>query len=150
MLTRASRPKFNDIEPTSIQIWGGGITMCHNSEILLTYCIVFSFWQHTSEIITTYNVGYMIGLPEISVGFNSGLLRPVVYWATSSATNSFKLMWRCHQFLSGFLTEDHRPRVSRQSRLSANDNYDNEMISGTVNRSLGIYLKLRKTPDNLR
>jgi hypothetical protein len=34
----------------------------------------------------------------------------------------------CHQLLSGFLLNGHLPRVSRQSRLSANDNGDNEMM----------------------
>ena len=31
---------------------------------------------------------------------------------------NFKLVWQCHQFLSGFLAKGHLPRVSRQSRRS--------------------------------
>ena len=46
-------------------------------------------------------------------------------------------MCRCHQLLSGFLPNDHLPRISR---LSANGKGDNEMIPGTVHRSHGIYL----------
>ena len=42
--------------------------------------------------------------------------------------------------------QDHFPRVPRQSRLSANDNGDNEMISGAVHRSPSIY---RTAEENL-
>ena len=41
------------------------------------------------------------------------------------------------------------PRVSRQSRLSANDKGYNDMIPGVVHRSPGICLKLRKSSENL-
>ena len=34
------------------------------------------------------------------------------------------LVWRCQQFLSGFLYNDHLPLVSRQSYLSANNKGD--------------------------
>ena len=37
-------------------------------------------------------------------------------WA--AAKKSFKLVWRCHQVLSGFLAKSHLPRVSCQSRRS--------------------------------
>ena len=50
------------------------------------------------------------------------------------------LMWWWHQFLSGFLANDHLPRESRQSRLSANGKVDNEVKPGTVHISPGIYL----------
>ena len=30
----------------------------------------------------------------------------------------FMVVWRCHQLLSGFLTNSHLSQVSRQSRLS--------------------------------
>ena len=43
-----------------------------------------------------------------------------------------------NQLLSGFLAKHHLPRVSCQSRLSANDKGDNEMISWAVHRSPGI------------
>ena len=36
---------------------------------------------------------------------------------------SFKLVWRCYQFFSGFLVNDH---LLRMSRLSANDKDDNQ------------------------
>ena len=57
-----------------------------------------------------------------------------------AAKKIFKLVWRYHQLLSGFLVKDHLPQVSHQYCLSANDKGDNEMISEAVYRSLGIYL----------
>jgi hypothetical protein len=68
---------------------------------------------------------------------------------------SFKLVWRCHQLLCGFLVNGHLPSVSRQSHLWANK-CDNEIIPGAIHRSRGVYLtveefilQLRKTPENL-
>ena len=63
-------------------------------------------------------------------------------WA---AEKSFKLVWRRHQLLSGFLTNGHLPRVSRQSCLTVNDEGDNEMIPGAVTDLLAFTLQLRKT-----
>ena len=40
-------------------------------------------------------------------------------------------------------------RVSRQSRLSAEDNADNKMVSGAVHRSLGIYFTSEENPWKL-
>ena len=57
-------------------------------------------------------------------------------------------MWRCHQLLSGFLAKGHLPRVSRQSRLSANDKNDNEKTLGTVHRFRGICLTAGENPGN--
>ena len=56
---------------------------------------------------------------------------------------NFKLVWRCHQLLSGFLIKGHLPRASLQSN---NDKGDNEMISGAVHRSPGIYLTAEEDP----
>ena len=56
---------------------------------------------------------------------------------------SFKLVWRCHQLLSGILANDHMLRVSRQS---TNDKSDNEMIPGVVHRSSGIYFTAEENP----
>ena len=50
------------------------------------------------------------------------------------------------QFLPGFLAKGHLPRVSLQSRLSANGSGDNEMIPGAVDRSPGIYLTAEENP----
>jgi hypothetical protein len=64
------------------------------------------------------------------------------------AKKIFKLVWECRQLLSRFLVKSHLPQVLHQSRLSANDKGDNEMIPGAVHRSPSIYLtaeeKLRK------
>ena len=65
-------------------------------------------------------------------------------WAV--AKKSFKLVWRCHQLLSGFLAKVHLLRVSRQSHVSANDKGDNEMIPGAVHISPGIYLTVEEKP----
>ena len=61
----------------------------------------------------------------------------------AAAKKCFKLVWWCHQLLSGFLGKDHLPRVACQSRLSANNKSDNEMIPGVMHRSPGIYLSVR-------
>ena len=71
---------------------------------------------------------------------------PVVHRVMDRGQKSFKLMWRCHQLLSGFLVTGHLPRVSRKSRSSANDKSDNEMILGAVHRSPGIWFTAEKTP----
>ena len=39
--------------------------------------------------------------------------------------------------------------ISCPSRLSANDKGDNEMISGAVHRSPGVYLTAEENPGNL-
>ena len=64
----------------------------------------------------------------------------------AAAKNASKLGWRCHQILSGFLANGHLPRVSRQSRLSANDKGDNEIIPGAVHRAPDIYLTAEESP----
>ena len=73
-------------------------------------------------------------------------IMPVVHAAMGCRQKSFKLVWWCHQLLSWFLVNDHLPRVSLQSRLSANDKGDNEIIPRTVLRSPGIYLKAEENP----
>ena len=62
----------------------------------------FTCWSHVTPKLT--------GLSIISV------LLYMEQWA--AAKKSFKLVWRCHQLLSGFLAKGHLPRVSRQSRWS--------------------------------
>ena len=74
---------------------------------------------------------------------------PVVHGAMSCSQESFKLVWRCHQVLFGFLAIDHLPCFSRQSRMSANHKGDYEMIPGAVLRSPGIYIKAEENPKNL-
>ena len=59
----------------------------------------------------------------------------------ATAKKSVKLVWQCHQLLSGFLAKGLLPRISRQSRLSTNDKSDNEMIPGAEHRSPAIYLR---------
>ena len=59
-------------------------------------------------------------------------------------------MCRCHPLLFGFLARGHFPQMPQESRLSANDKDDNEMIPEAVYRSPGIYiLRLRETSEIL-
>jgi hypothetical protein len=60
----------------------------------------------------------------------------------------FKLVWRCHHLLSGFISRGHLPWVSRQSRLSANDG-DNEMVPRPVHRSPEICLTDEENPPEI-
>ena len=62
-----------------------------------------------------------------------------------AAAKNLKLMCRCHQLLPGFLAKSYLPQVSRQSRLSANDKGDNEMIPGLCTDILAFTLQLKKT-----
>ena len=64
-------------------------------------------------------------------------------WA---AAKKLKLVWQCHELLSGFLANGPVPRVSR---MSANDKGDNDMIPRTVHRSPGIYLVPDETQENI-
>ena len=50
-----------------------------------------------------------------------------------------------HQHLSGFIVNGHLPRVSCQSRLSANDKGDNEMTTGAVQRVIIFIFIIRET-----
>ena len=59
---------------------------------------------------------------------------------------NFKLVWWCHKLLSWFLAKGHLPRLSRQSRLLANGEGDNEMIPGVLYRSSGIYSMAEEKP----
>jgi len=43
---------------------------------------------------------------------------PSVHGAIGFSQKSFKLVWQCHQLLSGFLAKGYLPRVSHQSRQS--------------------------------
>jgi hypothetical protein len=66
---------------------------------------------------------------------------PDVLGAMSCDQKSFKIVWRCYQLLSGFLSKGHLPRGSCKLRLSDNNNGDNEMILRAVHRSPGIEWK---------
>ena len=48
--------------------------------------------------------------------------------------------------MSGFLANGNLPQLSRQSRLSANDKDDSEMIPGAVPKSQGIFLAAEENP----
>jgi hypothetical protein len=80
-----------------------------------------------------------MGIGEIKCGkWEDCDLLSMEPWA---AVKIFKIVLRCHRLLCGFLANGHLPRISRQSRLSVNNEGDNEMIPRTVHRSSGIYLR---------
>ena len=62
---------------------------------------------------------------------------PVVHEAVGCVQKCFKLVWWCHQILSGFLAKGHLPRVSFPLCLSANYRDDNDMIPGAVRKKPG-------------
>ena len=78
--------------------------------------------------------------------FNNDCIESAVHGAMDCSQKSFKLVWRFHQLLSGFLVKGHLLRVSRQSHLSVN-NVGNEMIPGAVHRSPGIYVTAEENSE---
>ena len=68
-----------------------------------------------------------------------------VHGAMGCGHESFKLVWRCHQLLSGFLAK--RPLAPSVASVTsvANDKVDNEMILGQCTYLLAFALELRKT-----
>jgi hypothetical protein len=65
----------------------------------------------------------------------------VLHGAIKCGQKSFKVVWRCHQLLSGFLVNGHLPQVLHQSANNKGD----EMILQTVHRS-GIFLTAEENP----
>ena len=65
----------------------------------------------------------------------------LVHGAISFGQESFMLMCLYYQLISGFLSDDHLPRVSCQSGVSVGDKSDNVMIPVIVERCPGIYFK---------
>ena len=72
--------------------------------------------------------------------------RPVVDGVMGCDQKSFKIVWRCHQLLSRFLAKGHLLQASRQSRLSASDKGDNELMLRFMHRYPGIYLMVQENP----
>ena len=65
----------------------------------------------------------------------------------TAAKKSFKLVWRYHQLLSGFLVKDHLPL---SVTFVSNDKGDNEMIPGAVHRFPDIFLTAEENPGKLQ
>jgi hypothetical protein len=61
----------------------------------------------------------------------------------------FKLFWRCHYFLPGFLVISHLPRVPHQSRLSANGGVAMKRNGEVCPDVLAFTLRLRRLGDRL-
>ena len=65
-------------------------------------------------------------------------------WAV--AKKSFKLVWRWHQLLSGFLANGHLSRVSRRSLMIR---VIMKLSMGLCTDLLAFALRLTKTPENI-
>ena len=89
--------------------------MCSPSVCLFRSDIIVIF----SKPVNRLTVKYDKRLPAAGVAMDCSQIK-----------KAFKLEWRCHQLLSGFLVKGYLLRVSRQSCLSASDKGDNEMIPG--------------------
>ena len=74
----------------------------------------------------------------------------VVHGTMGCSQESFKLVRRCLQLLSGFLVSGHLPWMSRQSYLLANDTSDSEVILGAVHKFPDIYLTTEENPRKLQ
>ena len=70
---------------------------------------------------------------------------PVDHGEMSCGQKSIKLVWRYYQLLYGFLVKGHLPRVSRQSRLSANDRVMLRWYLALYTDLVALTLQLRKT-----
>ena len=74
------------------------------------------------------------------------LWTPTIQGTTDSGQKNVKLMWRCHQLLSGFLDNGNLSRVSRQSCLSANNREITRLNRWLCTDLLEFTLRLAKTP----
>ena len=66
----------------------------------------------------------------------------------AAAKKSFKLAWRCHQLLSGFLATGHLSEVSHQSHRSLMIREIMKWFRGLWTYLLAFTLQLRKIPEN--
>ena len=67
-------------------------------------------------------------------------------WSHGLQPKKLKLVWWCHQLLSGFPAKDHLPRGSQSVTSVANYKSDYEMIPGAVHRYPGICLTTEENP----
>ena len=86
--------------------------------------------------------------PKLSLFTSQKLFRASLHGSMGCTQKGFKLVWRCHQ-LSGFLAKGHFPRVSGQSRLSADVWMIMRWYLGLCGDFLAFILQLRKTPEIL-
>jgi hypothetical protein len=89
------------------------------------------------------------GKKERTIASNGVPVVRVVHGAMGCDQKSFKLVWWCHQVLSGFLANGYLPRVSRQSRRSLMIRVVVKWSWGLCTDLLAIALQPRKTPENL-
>ena len=69
----------------------------------------------------------------------------VIHGAMGCGEKGFKLVWKFHQLMFGFLVNGQLLRVSRQSIFPANYKDDNEKIPRAVQRS-GIFITTEENP----
>ena len=124
------------------------------NRIFPNWCLNSNYRKYLSTFFKRHDTGYGVssdsspsGISETTVvhwkhngSFTCNSL-PAVHGAMGCGQKCFRLVWRCHQLLSGFLARGHLPRMSLKS---TNDKGDNEMITGAVHRFFS-----RKKPKNL-
>ena len=89
-----------------------------------TYCIVNSDGHVQKNIVWKNKLVLDSSVIKRQLRFESDQDSPTVHGTMGFGQKSFRLVWRCHQLLSGFLANGHLPRMSC---LSANDKEDNEV-----------------------
>ena len=99
--------RFREPELITLQN-GGSVDTIHavGSLSLLSVCL-YNF-DRRKEMLTRV----------VSCHLLAFIISPVPHGAMGCGQKGFKLIWRCHQLLSGFLAKGHLRRVSRQSRRS--------------------------------
>ena len=66
----------------------------------------------------TWDFSRSFSMPPASFSIADRKLNKFLHSEVNLLIQRFKLVWRCHQLLSGFLAKGHLLRVSRQSRQS--------------------------------
>ena len=69
--------------------------------------------------------------------------------AMGCGQKSFKIVWWCHELLSGFLAKGNLPRASSQPRWSLMIRVIMKLSWGLCTDLLASALQPRKTPENL-
>ena len=82
--------------------------------ILMSSMNVFLMSSYTKRDGTVFPTLSILFIKRV---FNFSM--PCCPWSHAGCgQKSFKIAWRCHQLLTGFLAKGHLPQVSRQSRRS--------------------------------
>ena len=94
-----------------------------------------------SVLPTPYSYQYRLFTLQ---GFGAFFTVTIIHGVMSCGEKPLKIMWRCHQLLTGVLAKGRLSRVSRQSCFSANTKGDNKMVPEAVYRSNDIYFTVEE------